>query len=107
MQKLTAAFTSLYQQNQHLVKLSPSLHESNTEALFLADGIRGNEPLATDMLREISHFHGTGDHSVHVTLPPQDCKYIQYSTAQYSLELISLPKRKEETDRNMYSVRRA
>ncbi|KAL1987305.1 hypothetical protein VTN96DRAFT_4333 [Rasamsonia emersonii] len=75
-EKLTAAFTSLYQQNQHLVKLSTSLHESNTEALFLADGVRGNEPVATDMLREISHIHGTGDYSVHVTLPPQDCKKV-------------------------------
>lgn len=25
------------------------------------------------MLREISHVHSSGDHSLHVTLSPQDC----------------------------------
>lgn len=74
-QKLTTAFNNLYQQNQHLIKLSTSLRENHTEALFLADGVQGKEPVSTEALREIAHIHGTGDHSVHVTVSPQDCEY--------------------------------
>jgi len=54
------------------VKLSPSLFEKHTDALFLADSIPAS-PI--ESLREISHIHGTSDHSVHVTLSPVDSEF--------------------------------
>jgi hypothetical protein len=60
--------------NKQIFKLSPSLHENHTDALFLADNVAGNEPIASGMLREIAHIHHTGDYSIHVGLSPQDCK---------------------------------
>lgn len=67
-----AAFDSLYHKNEKLVKVSPSLFEKHTDALFLVDDITSS-PISAE-LREISHIHGTSDHSVHVTLSPMDCK---------------------------------
>lgn len=75
-EKLTAAFRSLSKQNRHILKLAQSVYEKHTEALFLADGVTGNEPAGAHSVREISHIHGTSDHSVHVTLAPQDCKKV-------------------------------
>jgi hypothetical protein len=30
------------------------------------------------MLKEVAHIHGTGDHSVHVVLAPQDCTFYPF-----------------------------
>lgn len=46
--------------------------EAHASAIFL----RGDAPassIAQGMQREISHIHSNGDHSIHVTLSPQDC----------------------------------
>ncbi|KAL2001935.1 hypothetical protein VTN02DRAFT_951 [Thermoascus thermophilus] len=74
--KLTAAVRALYEANRHLLQLRPSVYEKHTEALFLADGVRGNNPAGEHSVGEVSHVHGTSDHSVHVTLAPQDCKKV-------------------------------
>ncbi|KAL2007592.1 hypothetical protein VTN00DRAFT_9030 [Thermoascus crustaceus] len=75
-QKLTTAIRSLYEQNKHLLKVGQSVYEKHTEALFLADSVTGNNPVGEHSVGEISHVHGTSDHSVHVTLAPQDCKKV-------------------------------
>ncbi|OQV11223.1 hypothetical protein CLAIMM_15086 [Cladophialophora immunda] len=73
---LEDSFGDFYQKNKHLLKTAPSLHEKRDDALFLADTIAGNQPIAKQMLREVAHIHKTGDHSLHIALPPQDCKEV-------------------------------
>ncbi|KAL1979823.1 hypothetical protein VTN96DRAFT_5083 [Rasamsonia emersonii] len=74
-QKLIQSFAKLVDDNPSLIQFKPSVHEGHTESIFLADGVPAS-PIAEMMLREISHVHSTGDHSVHVVLAPQDCKKI-------------------------------
>ncbi|KAH8807410.1 hypothetical protein F5884DRAFT_844405 [Xylogone sp. PMI_703] len=74
-QKLADSFAAVVSANPSLVQFKPSLHEGHTESIFLADHIKAT-PIAEEMLREISHIHATGDHSVHVVLAPQDCKKV-------------------------------
>ncbi|KAF2093893.1 hypothetical protein NA57DRAFT_61111 [Rhizodiscina lignyota] len=73
---LVASFNEFYEKNKHLLKLAPSLHEKRGNALFLADTIAGNQPIADEMLREVAHIHKLGDYSLHIALPPQDCKKV-------------------------------
>lgn len=70
--KLSAAFDVVYQQNRDKLKMSMSLAERHTNAMFLADDIP-RSPIEPQ--REISHIHGTSDYSMHVTLSPVDCKW--------------------------------
>jgi hypothetical protein len=72
-QRLVDAFDQLYLQNEDLLKVEPSRLERHTDALFLADVVRSS-PISEELKREVSHIHGTSDHSVHVTLSPADCK---------------------------------
>lgn len=74
-EKLVAAYQTLSSQNQHLVRLAPSKLEKHTDALFLSDTIVPST-IAREMNGEVSHIHGTSDHSVHVTLSPSDCKTV-------------------------------
>lgn len=72
IQELKRQFYALAKKNEKMVQLRPSFLERQTESMFLSDGIRASQ-IAADTKREISHIHATGDHSVHVTLAPQDC----------------------------------
>lgn len=71
-QELRRQFYALAKKNEKLVQLKPSAFEKQTESMFLADNIQASQ-IAAETQREISHFHSTSDHSVHLTLSPQDC----------------------------------
>lgn len=43
--------------------------------MFLREDVTAS-PIAQSTLREISHIHSSGDHSIHVTLSPQDCTQV-------------------------------
>ncbi|MCJ1465299.1 hypothetical protein MMC07_003916 [Pseudocyphellaria aurata] len=68
-------FYALAKKNEKLVQLKPSFFEKQTESMFLSDRVQASQ-IAADTAREIAHVHSTGDHSVHVTLSPQDCKKV-------------------------------
>lgn len=72
MQELKRQFYALAKRNPKIVQLKPSFFEKQTESMFVKDGIPAPQ-IAEDSMREISHIHATGDHSVHVTLAPLDC----------------------------------
>ncbi|KAJ5081782.1 hypothetical protein NUU61_010046 [Penicillium alfredii] len=75
MEKLRGSFLAFGRRNEHLVKLSQSLAERHSDALFLADHLRPTE--ITQRTRgEISHVHTGKDHSLHVILAPADCKKV-------------------------------
>lgn len=72
-QNLVKAFDAVVAANSNLIQFRPSKHEGHTDAIFVADSITKSS-IVDQMLGEVSHIHGTGDHSVHVVLAPQDCK---------------------------------
>ncbi|MCJ1425762.1 hypothetical protein MMC29_003662 [Sticta canariensis] len=69
--ELKRQFYALAKRNPKIVQLKPSFFEKQTESMFVSDGIPASQ-IAEDTMREISHIHATGDHSLHVTLAPQD-----------------------------------
>lgn len=71
--ELERRFEALARRNEQLVEMRMSVHERHTQALFVKSGREMHE-VAKEMLGEVSHIHGTGDHSVHVVLAPSDCK---------------------------------
>jgi hypothetical protein len=75
LKKLVVAFDEFTKKNLDIVKLVPSKFERHTDALFLADDIEAGP---VEGLREISHIHGTSDHSVHVTLSPVDSEFYSF-----------------------------
>lgn len=72
IQELKRQFYALAKKNEKMIQLRPSFFEKQTESMFLSDSIQASQ-VAEDTKREISHIHTTGDHSVHLTLAPQDC----------------------------------
>ncbi|KAH8705565.1 hypothetical protein BGW36DRAFT_393147 [Talaromyces proteolyticus] len=71
-EKLADAFTTLVKNNPSLLKTATSHWERRTEALWLSDGAK-----ETSLSKgEVSHIHGTSDHSVHVILSPADAKKV-------------------------------
>ncbi|EXJ57774.1 uncharacterized protein A1O5_12332 [Cladophialophora psammophila CBS 110553] len=75
----STTFNAFYQKIENLLKIAPSLHETRGNILFLADQVTGNQPIVGELLREVAHSHKTGDHSLHVALPPKDCTLLALS----------------------------
>ncbi|KAJ5819277.1 hypothetical protein N7474_004868 [Penicillium riverlandense] len=73
MEKLREKFFTFAKRNAHVVKLSESLAEGHTEAIFLADHLPAS-PIFKATRGEIAHVHTGKDHSLHMVLSPVDCK---------------------------------
>ncbi len=71
-QTLIQEFDQLAVQNEECIERRESVLETHASAIFLREDVPASS-IAQGMLREISHVHSSGDHSVHVTLSPQDC----------------------------------
>ncbi|KAJ8100239.1 hypothetical protein POJ06DRAFT_100213 [Lipomyces tetrasporus] len=76
--KLTETFNAVATNNSKLVKLAPSRLERHTDAMWLTDAIPLSSRIqeAVQTVGEVSHIHGTSDHSVHVVLCPEDAKEV-------------------------------
>ncbi|KAK9258898.1 hypothetical protein V1519DRAFT_424710 [Lipomyces tetrasporus] len=74
----TDALNAVATNNSKLVKLAPSHLERHTDAMWLTDAIPLSSRIqeAVQTLGEVSHIHGTSDHSVHVVLSPADAKEV-------------------------------
>ncbi|PWY73580.1 hypothetical protein BO70DRAFT_108267 [Aspergillus heteromorphus CBS 117.55] len=73
--RLDAEFYALVERNSQLVKLADSRLERHANAIFLADGVVGNDA-AGRMKGECAHIHRLKDYSLHVVLAPADCKRV-------------------------------
>lgn len=71
-QTLNHEFDQLAVRNKEIVDRREFVLEAHASAIFLREEIPASS-VARGMLREISHVHSSGDHSVHVTLSPRDC----------------------------------
>ncbi|MCJ1265400.1 hypothetical protein MMC22_005277 [Lobaria immixta] len=115
--ELKRQFYALAKKNEKLIQLRPSAFEKHTQSMFVSDAIQVSQ-IAAETLREISHIHSTGDHSIHVTLAPQDCKkvlesgwglrhpldgakslkYLMGGTISYQYVLVYAPRNPEEIE---------
>lgn len=68
-------FITFAKRNSHIVKLSESLAEGHTEAIFLADHMPAS-PIFKATRGEIAHVHTGKEHSLHMVLSPVDCTYL-------------------------------
>ncbi|KIJ66708.1 hypothetical protein HYDPIDRAFT_85168 [Hydnomerulius pinastri MD-312] len=74
--KLDAIFAKRAEDNPHLVEIGVSRLEGMHGAMNIAPSVPSPHKVADKALREIAHIHPEIDHSVHVTLSPQDCKLV-------------------------------
>lgn len=74
MKLLDRFFKQLVEQNPNLVETAQSPHESLHDGVMIQSSIPPPHEVAEGAMREIAHVHPL-DHSMHVVLAPQDCKF--------------------------------
>lgn len=71
---LVQEFCDITQANSNLVAVQVSPHERIGDAMLIHPSIPSPHKVADEAWREIAHYHGHKDYSMHITLSPQDCK---------------------------------
>ncbi|KAL5485680.1 hypothetical protein ACEPAI_6721 [Sanghuangporus weigelae] len=73
---LAGEFETIAESNPELVSVGHSPHENFGDALLVNNKVPSPHSVAEASWREIGHIHTQKDHSLHVTLAPQDCKLV-------------------------------
>lgn len=73
--KLDALFERIVKLNPDLLELARSPHEKMHDGILVKQSAPAQHSVLQAGLREVGHIHPS-DHSVHVILAPQDCKFV-------------------------------